>query len=465
MAKFLDSNGLSRLIAKVKAALNGKVSKVTSTDNAVVRFNGTTGDVQNSGVTINDNNQLIPETIGFKPKSRKFNGTGWFRIFSGTISPVHLMLTRNYYSPSPEGYDIDIETFDITVTDDLWGIATITQNAGYFGAGSTENQEIQKIRVYGYNGAPSTNPDNSDKKKLCIDVYITDRYPSGANTYYISGYSLGSANNFLNYAELTADNIEYVEFCQGKNSTRYYSEFTLVDGFKTNKKAVAQSFVKEGGTSSQFLLGDGSVTTLKTVNSTSLLGSGNVAVQPTLVSGTNIKTINNTSLLGSGNIALQTPLTFDDAPTANSNNPVKSSGIKAALDAKKGISDITTPATPDGTFVVSLDNGNDITVDFNHTHSQYQALLVSGTNIKTINNESLLGSGNISISGGGNVQPDWQQSDSTASDYIKNKPSIPTVPTNVSVFSNDAHYLKYQLVSTLPASPDSGTLYLIAESE
>ncbi len=35
-----------------------------------------------------------------------------------------------------------------------------------------------------------------------------------------------------------------------------------------------------------------------------------------------------------------------------------------------------------------------------HTHSQYQATLVSGTNIKTINNQSLLGSGNINISGG-----------------------------------------------------------------
>ena len=43
-------------------------------------------------------------------------------------------------------------------------------------------------------------------------------------------------------------------------------------------------------------------TNIKTVNSTSLLGSGNIAVQPTLVSGTNIKTVNSTSLLGSGNI-------------------------------------------------------------------------------------------------------------------------------------------------------------------
>jgi hypothetical protein len=45
-------------------------------------------------------------------------------------------------------------------------------------------------------------------------------------------------------------------------------------------------------------------TNIKTVNSTSVLGSGNIAVQETLVSGTNIKTINSTSLLGSGNISV-----------------------------------------------------------------------------------------------------------------------------------------------------------------
>lgn len=45
-------------------------------------------------------------------------------------------------------------------------------------------------------------------------------------------------------------------------------------------------------------------TNIKTINSTTLLGSGDVAVQPTLVSGTNIKTINGTSLLGSGDITV-----------------------------------------------------------------------------------------------------------------------------------------------------------------
>jgi hypothetical protein len=45
-------------------------------------------------------------------------------------------------------------------------------------------------------------------------------------------------------------------------------------------------------------------TSIKTINSTSLLGSGDVAVQPTLVSGSNIKTINGTTLLGSGDITV-----------------------------------------------------------------------------------------------------------------------------------------------------------------
>lgn len=43
---------------------------------------------------------------------------------------------------------------------------------------------------------------------------------------------------------------------------------------------------------------------IKTINGTSMVGSGNVAVQETLVSGTNIKTINGDSILGSGNLVI-----------------------------------------------------------------------------------------------------------------------------------------------------------------
>lgn len=44
---------------------------------------------------------------------------------------------------------------------------------------------------------------------------------------------------------------------------------------------------------------------IKTINDTSILGSGNFNLQETLVSGTNIKTINNQSILGEGNIDIQ----------------------------------------------------------------------------------------------------------------------------------------------------------------
>lgn len=65
-----------------------------------------------------------------------------------------------------------------------------------------------------------------------------------------------------------------------------------------------------------------------------------------------------------------------------------------------------------------------------------QDTLTAGANITIENNV-------ISAQGGGTaqVQSDWNQSDSAAVDFIKNKPTIPTVPTNVSAFNNDAGYL------------------------
>ena len=49
------------------STLSTVVEKVTSTDNAIVRFNGTTGAVQNSGVIIDDNNKV---GIGGTPNTR-----------------------------------------------------------------------------------------------------------------------------------------------------------------------------------------------------------------------------------------------------------------------------------------------------------------------------------------------------------------------------------------------------------
>ena len=70
-------------------------------------------------------------------------------------------------------------------------------------------------------------------------------------------------------------------------------------------------------------------TNIKTVNSTSLLGSGNIAVQPTLVSGTNIKTVNGTSLLGSGDITVGGSVSIDNSTiTKNGSDQLQTVAVK-----------------------------------------------------------------------------------------------------------------------------------------
>lgn len=75
----------TRLGQEIKAlwvAVNAKVTKVTATDNAIVRFNGTAGEVQNSLVQVDDNGKLV--TVASTSDTAAFNVT------TGTIpsSPV-----------------------------------------------------------------------------------------------------------------------------------------------------------------------------------------------------------------------------------------------------------------------------------------------------------------------------------------------------------------------------------------
>ena len=84
----------------------------------------------------------------------------------------------------------------------------------------------------------------------------------------------------------------------------------------------------------------------KTINNTSLYGTGNIAVQEPLVSGTNIKTINNQSILGSGNIEISGGsggLTFPSTspssqliPSITTSNEQQNLTIGNGLEIKNG---------------------------------------------------------------------------------------------------------------------------------
>lgn len=102
--------------------------------------------------------------------------------------------------------------------------------------------------------------------------------------------------------------------------------------------------------------------------------------QDTLVSGTNIKTINSQSLLGSGNIEIESVTDYSSLENKPSINNIP-------LLGNKSLSDLS-----------------------------IQPKLISGNNIKTINGQSILGNGNVEIESG-------------VADYndLANKPTFKTV--------------------------------------
>ena len=162
------------------------------------------------------------------------------------------------------------------------------------------------------------------------------------------------------------------------------------------------------------------------------LGTGK---QDKLVSGENIKTINGESILGSGNISISSGSGTITGVSANGTSVATSgvANIPAATTSKYGVTKLnsstsststTEAATPSavksaydlansykGTVTGVKINGatknpSSGVVDLGTVITAHQDIsgkqdkLVSGTNIKTINGTSILGSGDITISGG-----------------------------------------------------------------
>ena len=108
--------------------------------------------------------------------------------------------------------------------------------------------------------------------------------------------------------------------------------------------------------------------------------------QDVLVSGTNIKTINSNSLLGSGNLVLS-----GTGDLLSTNNLSDLSSISTAR-TNLGLG---TLATQSGTFSGTSSGTNTGDQDL----SGKQEVLISGTNIKTVNGSSVLGAGDLVVSG------------------------------------------------------------------
>ena len=110
------------------------------------------------------------------------------------------------------------------------------------------------------------------------------------------------------------------------------------------------------------------------------------AKQNSLVSGVNIKTINNESILGKGNITIE----------GGGSSYTAGDGIDITNDVISVTGKVDTSAFTAHT----ADTVIHVTSDEKAAWNGKQDQLISGVNIKTINNKSILGEGNITIEGG-----------------------------------------------------------------
>lgn len=227
--------------------------------------------------------------------------------------------------------------------------------------------------------------------------------------------------------------------------------------------------------------------------------------QDTLVSGTNIKTINNQSLLGSGDITVKENVQADwnatsgdavilnkpDIPDEKLSSSYQTSTLendnlllaggdtyetafskmeKAILDNEEttaaALNDLNeripvidqelseTSENPVQNKVITqaiIDNEYVISTALNNINDRIenkQNTLISGTNIKTINGVSILGSGNINVSGGSGTGGGGDENiietvkvNGTALIPDTDKAVDISVPTNVSDLVNDSGYI------------------------
>lgn len=291
---------------------------------------------------------------------------------------------------------------------------------------------------------------NEDKSQLSVD--LSGYQPVG--DYALKSdiptkiSELTNDSNFVSEAEVSGD-------LAGKADKTYVDEQLATKqpvgdyATKTELAGKADSSVVES-LSTQVATNTSDISIIKTKqeedgNKIDALDKEMATKQDLLVSGTNIKTINSQSLLGEGNIEIESG---SNIPFLFINSTAHLSGdfaaVKNAIANKTpfelyyvnilGYGDI---AAPEVCFV----SGENIQATFhfesttaNHTvvqttitptgvsadtsYHSYQEQLVSGTNIKTINGESILGEGNLEISGSGGTT-DYTQ--------LTNKPQINSV--------------------------------------
>lgn len=195
--------------------------------------------------------------------------------------------------------------------------------------------------------------------------------------------------------------------------------------------------------------------------------------QDQLVSGVNIKTINNQSILGGGNIEIQASTGSTDlsnyytkeetdstfATVSQVENKVSKEEGKSLISDEEIARLSTVTNYDDSTIKGEIEELNSSKLDaetYNSDKANFatieqlnekQNTLISGTNIKTINGNSILGSGDITITGGGDIDLSNYYNKTEVDNKLDAKLDTSTYNSDKSTFATKTELSDYLTVS------------------
>ena len=291
MTKFLNSTGLTRLISIIKKALSNKQDVLTFDNSPTANSNNP---VKSSGIkTALDNKQ---DTLVSGTNIKTINNTS-------VLGSGNFNLTPRIEYASKTAMDADSTQQNGTIGYDrdgeIWYIyeqanGEWRQIDASGGGGNITLKTINNTSLIGSG--------NIELQPAKFVVTVTQRGPRyNFNKTYaeiLAAYNTGADVELL---EVSSNDVYKFSYYNEDDEIITFEKFSSMSTLCQWSVDSSDSWNYDDFTFQRVLV---SQSTIKSINYTSLMGSGNISLQEPLVSGTNIKTINNESILGSGNISI-----------------------------------------------------------------------------------------------------------------------------------------------------------------
>ena len=341
-----------------------------------------TNPVQNKVITTELNKKIegitssdVTTALGYTPQTLLISGTN-----IKTINNESILGSGNINIQS--GGTVD-QTFDGTSTNAQSGVAIAGKLVNYVPLNSSSDIDIH---------ANSINFDLGDKLTLNSVPVLCQGWNSLSDN--VDGFGINIDTDGLWYSWNYNDTL----YADGKLSGMYGYEYG------SNNTVSHKHGIEVYGNGINF-------SNLNYVSTITIPSDGLLALNGhNIITDNNLKTINNQSIIGSGNINISGGTTYTAGNGINIiNNTISiDTSVVAELSDIPDVSNFVTNsslATTLQDYALSSDLSTTLTNYVTNSSlttvlNDYQPLLVSGTNIKTVNNQSILGSGNIDIQGG-----------------------------------------------------------------